>query len=143
MDKDEEHEVGAWLVSARSSFGRRAHGGSLSEWRGVGAVQDKEAGDDEAQLIDEGFCSALEYALPPTAGWGMGIDRLTMLLTDTANIKEARPRPPLLYQPLPFSGWTSVEVLLQGSGWLFPSDTMTDVSGLCVIRAPVTLLDRR
>ena len=39
-------------------------------------------------FIDEGFCTSLEYGLPPTAGWGMGIDRLTMLLTDTSNIKE-------------------------------------------------------
>jgi lysyl-tRNA synthetase, class II len=54
----------------------------------VVSVQDKAAGDDEAQVIDENFCMALEYGLPPTGGWGMGVDRLTMLLSDTANIKE-------------------------------------------------------
>ncbi|XP_003380754.1 lysyl-tRNA synthetase [Trichinella spiralis] len=48
----------------------------------------KAAGDEEAQPIDEVFCNALEHGLPPTAGWGMGIDRLTMLLTDQNNIKE-------------------------------------------------------
>lgn len=51
-------------------------------------AKDKAAGDDEAQMIDENFCTALEYGLPPTGGWGMGIDRLTMFLTDTNNIKE-------------------------------------------------------
>lgn len=51
-------------------------------------AQAKFEGDDEAQGVDEAFVEALEYGLPPTAGWGMGIDRLTMLLTDTANIKE-------------------------------------------------------
>jgi len=51
-------------------------------------VQDKAAGDDEAQMVDETFCIALEYGLPPTAGWGMGIDRVAMFLTDSNNIKE-------------------------------------------------------
>ncbi|KAK7913115.1 hypothetical protein WMY93_013326 [Mugilogobius chulae] len=48
----------------------------------------KAEGDDEAMFIDDNFCTALEYGLPPTAGWGMGIDRLTMFLTDSNNIKE-------------------------------------------------------
>jgi len=54
----------------------------------LGQVKEKEAGNDEAQLIDQSFVTALEYALPPTAGWGLGIDRLTMLLTDSNSIKE-------------------------------------------------------
>lgn len=48
---------------------------------------DKAAGDDEAQMVDENFCTALEYGLPPTGGWGMGIDRMAMFLTDNSNIK--------------------------------------------------------
>jgi lysyl-tRNA synthetase class 2 len=51
-------------------------------------ARDRAAGDEEAQLIDETFCRSLEYGLPPTAGWGLGIDRLTMFLTDSNNIKE-------------------------------------------------------
>ncbi|CAF3172404.1 unnamed protein product [Rotaria sp. Silwood2] len=51
-------------------------------------AKDRNCGDDEAQLIDENFCTALEYGLPPTAGWGLGVDRLTMMLTDSINMKE-------------------------------------------------------
>jgi len=51
-------------------------------------AKDKEAGDDEAQMIDETFCTSLEYGLAPTGGWGMGIDRMVMFLTNSNNIKE-------------------------------------------------------
>ncbi|KAG8874307.1 lysyl-tRNA synthetase [Tulasnella sp. 331] len=51
-------------------------------------VRQKDAGDDEAQGIDETFVNALEHGLPPTGGWGLGIDRLVMFLTDSINIKE-------------------------------------------------------
>ena len=51
-------------------------------------VEEKDAGDDEAMHFDDDYIRALEYGLPPTAGEGIGIDRLAMLFTDSSTIKD-------------------------------------------------------
>ena len=68
--------------------------------------QARDTGDDEAQRYDEDFVTALKHGMPPTAGWGMGIDRLASLFAGVQNLKEVilfptlRPIHPPLHSPL-------------------------------------------
>lgn len=69
------------------------------EKRFLEQVKLSEAGWDESNMMDENFVEALKYGLPPTAGWGMGIERFAMILTNQYSIKEVIPFPTLRNLP--------------------------------------------
>ena len=80
--------------------------------RFIEQAQDRAAGDADAMMVDEDYVNALMYGMPPTGGFGLGIDRLAMLLTDQQNIREVILFPHLrskAAQGIPASGSTSDE----------------------------------